>query len=71
MPTYLIKIPHSGNTAGCNQIIKLFPESGSHLLLNADWDCKDGVHKSWFISDVDSKEQARQIVPCFYGIMPL
>jgi len=63
MPTYLIEIPHSGNATECKQIIKLFVESGSHLLSNADWGCKDGVHKSWFISDFDSKEQALQIVP--------
>jgi len=63
MPTYLIEIPHSGNTTECNQIIKLFLESGSHLLSNADWGCKDGVHKAWFIFDFDSKEQALLVVP--------
>jgi hypothetical protein len=63
MPTYLIEIPHSGNVIECRQIIKLFVESGSHLLSNAQWGCKDGVHKSWFIYDFDNKEQALQIVP--------
>ena len=63
MPTYLIEIPHSENTAECKQIIKLFLESGSHLLSNADWGCKDGVHKSWFIHEFDNKEQALLAVP--------
>jgi hypothetical protein len=63
MPTYLIEIPHSGDAIECKKIIKIFLESGSHLLSNADWGCKDGVHKSWFISDFDSKEHALQIVP--------
>ena len=63
MPSFLIEIPHSGNTTECKQIIKLFVESGSHLLSNAYWGCKDGVHKSWFISDFDSKEHALQIIP--------
>ena len=63
MPTYLIEIPHSGDKTECHQIIKLFLESGSHLLSNADWGCKDGVHKSWFISDFENKEQARLVVP--------
>ena len=63
MPRYLIEIPHSGNIPECKQIIKLFVESGSHLLSNADWGCKDGVHKSWFINEFDGKEQALQIVP--------
>ena len=63
MPSYLIEIPHSGNEVECKQIIKLFVESGSHLLSNADWGCKDGVHKSWFISDFENKEQAMLVVP--------
>ena len=63
MPRYLIEIPHSGNTTECRQIIKLFLESGSHLLSNAEWGCKDGVHKSWFISDFDNKEHALRVVP--------
>lgn len=65
MATYLIEIPHSENTFECKQVIKLFVESGSHLLANAYWGCKSGVHKSWFINDFDSKEQALQIVPPF------
>lgn len=65
MPTYLIEIPHSENTFECKQVIKLFVESGSHLLVNAHWGCKAGVHKSWFINDFDSKEQALQIIPPF------
>ena len=63
MPTYLIEIPHSGNEIECKQIIRLFLESGSHLLSNADWGCKDGVHKSWFKGDFDNKEDALTIVP--------
>lgn len=63
MPTYLIEIPHSGNATECKQIIKLFLESGSHLLSNADWGCKDGVHKSWFIHEFDSGDQALLAVP--------
>ena len=63
MPTYLIEIPHSGNKIECQQIIRLFLESGSHFLSNADWGCKDGVHKTWFKGDFDSKEQVLQIIP--------
>jgi hypothetical protein len=63
MSTYLIEIPHSSNPFECSQVIKLFVESGSHLLSNAHWGCKDGVHKAWFISDFESKENAMQSVP--------
>ncbi len=63
MPTYLIEIPHSENPFECKQVIKIFVESGSHLLANALWGCKSGVHKSWFISEFENKEEALQIVP--------
>lgn len=63
MATYLIEIPHSENSYECKQVIKLFVESGSHLLANALWGCKAGVHKSWFINDFNSKEEALQIIP--------
>lgn len=65
MAAYLIEIPHSENTFECKQVIKLFVESGSHLLANAYWGCKSGVHKSWFIGDFINTEEALQIVPPF------
>jgi len=65
MPTYLIEIPHSENPVECKQVIKVFVESGSHLLSNALWGCKSGVHKSWFIADFDNKEEAMHIIPPF------
>ncbi len=65
MANYLIEIPHSGEEFECKQVIKLFVTSGSHLLANAYWGCKDGVHKSWFISDFDNKEEALQVVPAY------
>ena len=63
MTTYLIEIPHSENTYECQQVIKLFVGSGSHLLANAYWGCKAGVHKSWFFGEFNNKEEALQIVP--------
>lgn len=60
-----MEIPYSENTFECKQVIKLFVESGSHLLSNAHWGCKSGVHKSWFINDFDNREQAIQIIPPF------
>ena len=65
MAKYLIEIPHSENTAECKNVIKLFVESGSHLLANAYWGCKSGQHKSWFISEFENKEEALRIVPPF------
>ena len=41
----------------------MFLNSGSHFLRNADWGCRDGVHKAWMILDLESKDEALQIVP--------
>jgi len=32
-------------------------------LTHADFGCTDRVHKAWIIVDVDSKNEARQILP--------
>ena len=66
MSKYLIEIPHSDNKYECMQAIQVLINSGSHLLANADWGCQDDVHKAWLVVDVDSKEQALQIVPPLY-----
>ena len=30
---------------------------------NADWRCKDGENKAWIVVEVDSRDEARAIVP--------
>ncbi len=66
MPRFFIEVPHEEQLVACANAVKIFLESGSHFLTHADWGCKDGVHKAWFIAEVDSKEQARAIVPPAY-----
>lgn len=66
MPRFLIEIPHSENVAECMGIIHVFLSSGSHLLTNAEWGCKDGVHTCWLIVEVDSKAEALCVVPPAY-----
>ena len=63
METYLIEVPHDATEAACAKAIKIFLESGSHFLVNADWGCEDDEHKAWMLVDVDSREQAMHIVP--------
>ena len=63
MSAYLIEIPHLAEKTACMHAIQVFLESGSHFLANADWGCQDGEHKAWMVVDVDSKNQALQIVP--------
>lgn len=60
---FLIEVPHDPTTVGCARVVDIFLKSGSHYLTRADWGCRDGEHKSWMIVDVDSKEEARRILP--------
>jgi hypothetical protein len=41
-------------------------ESGSHFLTHADFGCTDGVHKAWIVVDVDTKDEARRLLPPAY-----
>ena len=63
MARYLIEVPHADDKESCNQAVKAFMETGSHFMTNADWGCGDGEHKAWFVVELDSKDQARTILP--------
>lgn len=60
---FLIEVPHESNTVACARVVDTFLRSGSHFLSRADWGCRDGEHKAWMVVDVDSKDDARRIVP--------
>jgi hypothetical protein len=66
MPKYLIEVPHEADKQACLKAIRIFLETGSHFLTNADWGCGDGEHKAWFAIDVDNREEARNVVPHAY-----
>ena len=63
MTKYLIEVPHDAKKEACEKAGRIFLNTGSHFLTNADWGCKDGEHKAWFILDIDSKDQAQNILP--------
>ena len=63
MAKCLIEVPHPEETVACARVVDVFLKTGSHYLTGADWGCKDGVHKSWMLVDVDGKEDALRIVP--------
>ena len=63
MPRFLIEVPHEPEVRACAQVVQVFLTSGSHFLTNADWGCLDGDHSAWIVVDVDTKEEARSIVP--------
>ena len=60
---FLIEVAHEPTTVACAHAVEAFLKSGSHFLTHADWGCKDGEHKAWMMVDVDSREEARAIVP--------
>jgi hypothetical protein len=69
MAKFLIEVPHEPGPVACARAIKILFDSGSHFLTHADFGCRDGVHKAWITVDVDSKDDARGIVPAAYRTM--
>ena len=63
MPKFLVEVAHENTKQACMRAVEIFLRTGSHFLTHADWGCKDGEHKAWLVIDVDSKNEARQIVP--------
>jgi hypothetical protein len=66
MEKYLIEVPHDAEKVACARTIQTFLNTGSHFLMNADWGCEEGVHKAWFVLELESKEEARAILPPAY-----
>lgn len=63
MARFLIEVSHESDARACVRVLEAFLRSGSHFLTRADWGCKDGDHKAWMIVEVDTKNDARNIVP--------
>ena len=63
MSKYLIEVVHENGAEACILAAELFLNSGSHFLTQADWGCLDGDHRAWAIVEVDTREQARGILP--------
>jgi hypothetical protein len=66
MARFLIEVPHEPEIVACARANKVLLETGSHFLTHADFGCYDGVHKAWIVVDVDSKEEARNMLPAAY-----
>jgi hypothetical protein len=66
MAKFLIEVPHESEVVACARANTVLLESGSHFLTHADFGCHDGVHKAWIVVDVDSKDEARNILPPVY-----
>lgn len=63
MARFFVEVPHESTVRGCARAIDVFLKTGSHFFTHADWGCKDGEHKAWIIVEVDTKDEARRILP--------
>jgi hypothetical protein len=63
MTRYLIEVPHENSKQACVKAIRVFLETGSHFLSNADWGCSDDEHKAWIVVEMDTKKEAKAILP--------
>jgi len=63
MPKFQIEVPHEAEVRACARAVEVFLKTGSHFLTNADWGCLDDQHSAWMLVDLESKEEALQIVP--------
>lgn len=63
MPRYLIQLTHESDHEVCVRALRAIERYGGHLFTYADWGCKAGVHSGWLIVDLDSRDEALQMVP--------
>ena len=66
MAKYLIEVPHEAEKVACARAVRILLTTGSHYLTNAEFGCLDGEHKGWIIAELESKEEARGILPPAY-----
>lgn len=66
MPKYLVEVAHGPERLNCIRAIQILLSTGNHFLTNAEWGCHDGVHKAWFIIEVENKNDAMMIIPPLY-----
>lgn len=63
MAKFLIQVDHDSEAVACAQAQRVFLATGSHYLTHADWGCRDGVHSAWMVVDLETREQARALLP--------
>jgi hypothetical protein len=63
MPQYLIEVTHGDEHEACVMALRAIEQYGSHLMTHADWGCKDDIHQCWLVCELDTREEAMQLVP--------
>ncbi len=66
MARFLIEVPHEAGKVECARAVQILLSTGSHFLTHAEWGCLDGEHKAWLIMELESKQEARSILPPAY-----
>ena len=63
MPRFLIEIAHANEHDGCVKALRAIEQMGSHFITKAEWGCMDGTHSGYLIAELESRSEARQVVP--------
>ena len=63
MARFLIELTHGSEGNACLKALHAIEQAGSHFVTRAEWGCVDGDHCGWLTVEVDSREEALQIVP--------
>jgi hypothetical protein len=66
MARFLIEVPHEAGKVECARAVQILLSTGSHFLTHAEWGCLDGEHEGWLIIELESKQEARSILPPAY-----
>jgi hypothetical protein len=66
MARFLIEVPHEAKAQECAMAVKILLGTGSQYLTHADFGCLDGEHKAWIVLEVDTKDEAKYILPAVY-----
>lgn len=63
MPRYLIHLTHGSDHEVCVRALAAIERYGGHLFTNVDWGCKSGNHSGWLVVELNSRDEAMQMVP--------
>jgi hypothetical protein len=66
MAKFLIEVPHESERVACARAVQILQNTGNHFLTHADYGCSDGEHKAWIVVDMETKDEARAILPAVY-----
>ena len=50
-------------TRPASECFKRWRDTAPTLFTHVDWGCKAGIHCAWMIAELDSQEEALQLVP--------